>query len=89
MELKPRVRTRSADWSALLVSADEVIEQSSRMARPVFVRLRNDFCIGANELTGQSTKSLRDSPLRGAGELIKLNPLSTEQGYIGTVIDVD
>ena len=38
---------------------------------------------------GQSTKSLRDSPLRGAGELIKLNPLSTEQGYIGTVIDLD
>ena len=25
---------------------------------------------------GQSTKSLRDSPLRGAGELIKLNPLA-------------
>ena len=38
--------------------------------------------------TGQSTKSLRDSPLRGAGELIKLNPLGTEQGYIGTVITV-
>jgi hypothetical protein len=38
---------------------------------------------------GHSTKSLRDSPLRGAGELIKLNPLSTEQGYIGTVIDLD
>ena len=39
---------------------------------------------------GQSTKSLRDSsPLRGAGELIKLNPLGTEQGYIGTVIDLD
>jgi hypothetical protein len=37
----------------------------------------------------QSTKSLRDSPLRGAAELIKLNPLSTEQGYIGTVIDLD
>jgi hypothetical protein len=37
----------------------------------------------------QGTKSLRDSPLRGAGELIKLNPLSTEQGYIGTVIDLD
>jgi hypothetical protein len=37
---------------------------------------------------GQSTKSLRDSPLRGAGELIKLNPLGTEQGYIGTVITV-
>ena len=39
--------------------------------------------------TRQSTKSLRDSPLRGAGELIKLNPLGTEQGYIGTVIDLD
>jgi hypothetical protein len=39
--------------------------------------------------SGQSTKSLRDSPLRGAGEFIKLNPLSTEQGYIGTVIDLD
>jgi hypothetical protein len=38
---------------------------------------------------GQRTKSLRDSPLRGAGELIKLNPLGTEQGYIGTVIDLD
>ena len=25
---------------------------------------------------GHSTKSLRDSPLRGAGELIKLNPLA-------------
>ena len=36
-----------------------------------------------------TTKSLRDSPLRGAGELIKLNPLGTEQGYIGTVIDLD
>ena len=38
---------------------------------------------------GHNTKSLRDSPLRGAGELIKLNPLSTEQDYIGTVIDLD
>jgi hypothetical protein len=38
---------------------------------------------------GQGTKSLRDSPLRAADELIKLNPLSTEQGYIGTVIDLD
>ena len=38
---------------------------------------------------GQSTKSLRDSRLRGAGDLIKLDPLSTEQGYIGTVIDLD
>jgi hypothetical protein len=27
-------------------------------------------------------------PLRGAGELIKLNPLGTEQGHIGTVITV-
>ena len=35
---------------------------------------------------GQGTKSLRDSPLRGAGALIKLNPLSTEQGYIGMVL---
>ena len=42
-----------------------------------------------NDAMGQSTKSLRDSPLRGAGELIKLNPLGTEQGYIGTVIDLD
>ena len=55
-ELKRDVRTRSADWSALLVGADEVIEPTSRMARPVFVRLRNDFCIGANELTGQEQK---------------------------------
>jgi hypothetical protein len=38
---------------------------------------------------GQSTKSLRDSRLGGAGDLIKLDPLSTEQGYIGTVIDLD
>jgi hypothetical protein len=38
---------------------------------------------------GHCTKSLRDSPLRGAGELIKLNPLSIEQGYISTVIDLD
>jgi len=38
---------------------------------------------------GQGTKSLRDSPLRGAGDLIKLDPPSTEQGYIGTVIDLD
>jgi len=38
---------------------------------------------------GHSTKSLRDSPLRGAGQLIKLNPLSTEQGYIGTVIELN
>ena len=38
---------------------------------------------------GQGTKSLRDTPLRGAGELIKLNPLGTEHGYIGTVIDLD
>jgi len=59
MELKPRVRTRSADWSALLVSADEVIEQSSRMARPVFVRSRNDCCIGANELTGRKRSYVR------------------------------
>ena len=36
------------------------------------------------DVMGQRTKSLRDSPLRGAGELIKLNPLGTEQGYIGT-----
>ena len=43
---------------------------------------------GASD-SGQSTKSLRDSPLRGAGDLIKLDPLSTEQGYIGTVIDLD
>ena len=41
------------------------------------------------DVMGQRTKSLRDSPLRGAGELIKLNPLSTEQGYVGTVIDLD
>ena len=38
---------------------------------------------------GQGTKSLRDSPLRGAGELNKLSPLNAEQGYIGTVIDLD
>jgi hypothetical protein len=37
-ELKRDVRTRPADWSALLVSADDVIEPTSRMARPVFVR---------------------------------------------------
>jgi hypothetical protein len=38
-----------------------------------------------------STKSLRDSPLRGdlGGDLIMLNPLRTQQGYIDTVIDLD
>ena len=58
-ELKRDVRTRSADWSALLVGADEVIEPTSRMARPVFVRSRNDCCIGANELTGRKRSYVR------------------------------
>ena len=48
-----------------------------------------DFHLQATEHVQHTTKSLRDSPLRGAGELIKLNPLGTEQGYIGTVIDLD
>jgi hypothetical protein len=60
-ELKRDVRTRSADWSALPVGADEVIEQSSRMVRPVFVRLRNDFCISASELKGRHLTQLKVS----------------------------
>ena len=36
---------------------------------------------------GHGTKSLRDSPLRGASSCF--NPLSTEQGYIGTIIDLE
>jgi hypothetical protein len=64
-------------------------EMGRNWARRVHLRKRPPRSSGLAAESGQSTKSLRDSPLRGAGELIKLNPLSTEQGYIGTVIDLD
>jgi hypothetical protein len=46
---------------------------------------------GEIDVMGHRTKSLRDSPLRGdlGGDLIMLNPLRTQQGYIDTVIDLD
>jgi hypothetical protein len=47
------------------------------------------YCAG--DVMGQRTKSLRDRPLRGdlGGDLIMLNPLRTQQGYIDTVSDLD